>query len=189
LNGCLIGVLFICSFGYAQESREDSESWSGDYFTAREHPTSKTYLFNVDGGHTDVIPKWLRENRIDNVLLELRYILDRIPNHPRALQYLSLVARLTKNASFGNAYFQNAIKRFPQYAITHAQYGLYLVQFGQPDAGIELLKKSVEMDPELSLGYAWLARAYFQIGKPDLGRLAASRAKELGNKDDLVPEQ
>jgi predicted Zn-dependent protease len=97
-----------------------------------------------------------------------------------SLQQLSMLAQMTKNISLGVSYFERAIALFPQYALTHAQYGLFLVSTNNVDAGIEHLKQSVAMEPKLAAGYAGLAHAYVKKGDMTKAREAADKARELG---------
>lgn len=149
-----------------------------DYFTADHAPSS--YLKILESAHVAVIPNWISQGRMDNALGDIKYTLDRFPNHPISLQQLGLVAQMTKNIPLAVTYFERAIVLFPQYALTRAQYGLFLVAINYVDAGIERLKQSVEMEPKLPAGYAGLAHAYAKKGDSEQAREAAKKARELG---------
>jgi tetratricopeptide (TPR) repeat protein len=95
------------------------------------------------------------------------------------------VAKLTKNSALGISYYERAIKMFPRYAITYAQYGKYLTDFDQADAGIEKLMTAIEMDPKLAAAYVWIAGAYFKKGNKDLARESAEKARSLGYNGNL----
>jgi tetratricopeptide (TPR) repeat protein len=107
-----------------------------------------------------------RAGRFSNVLADLNYTLDKFPNHPKALLLLGSVARLIKSPALPIPYFEKAIQLYPQYALTHAQYGAYMTEIGSVEVGIGKLKKAIEIDPNLSLAHTWLAKAYSQKGKP-----------------------
>jgi predicted Zn-dependent protease len=77
-------------------------------------------------------------------------------------------------------YFEKAIALYPSHAITHAQYGRFLVTIGDLENGIQKLSYSVQMDPKLTAGYVWLTEAYEKKGDLQLTREARERAKELG---------
>ena len=168
----IIFLLFGHSSAYAQSPNFQ------DYFTADQGPAS--YLKILESAHVRTIPKWLNEGRMNNALGDIRYTLDRFPNHPVSLQQLSMVAQMTKNTALAVSYFERATTLFPQYALTQAQYGLFLVSVNNVDAGIEHLKKSVEMEPKLPAGYAGLAHAYAKKGDLEQAREAAKKARELG---------
>jgi predicted Zn-dependent protease len=111
--------------------------------------------------------------------------LDRFPNHPKALQYLSLVSKLTKNTDLAILYYQKALSQYPQYAMTHAQYGQYRLSIGDVNGAIESLKRAVEIEPKLVGGYVLLAQAYSKQGNSELAAEAAAQANELGYKGSL----
>ncbi len=151
-----------------------------DYFTANEFPEVKELLGLVDAYHTDKVAALIREGRLNSALGDLKYALDRFPNHPRALQLLNAVSRLTKDPSVAAIYYKKALSLYPQYAMTHAQYGAFLVEAGRVDLGIAKLKHAVEMEPKLAAAHAWLAQAYLKAGDAALARESADRARALG---------
>ena len=134
----------------------------------------------MESAHVRTIPDWIAKNRLDNAMGDIKYSLDRFPNHPVSLQQLSMVAQLTKNTVLAVNYFERAIALYPQYALTRAQYGLFLMSINKVDAGIEILKQSIEIEPKLAAGYAGLAHAYAKKGDLEPAREAARKARELG---------
>lgn len=174
-----VGLLFLASSGHAQSPSDAPR----DYFTADKSPGS--YLSLVESAHVSVISNWIAKGRLDNAMGDIRYTLDRFPNHPVSLQQLSMVSHMAKKTAIAVTYFERAIALFPQYAITRAQYGLFLVSINDVDGGIENLKRSVEMDPKLAMGYVGLARAYEKKGDLEHAREAAKKARELGFEGKL----
>jgi len=160
-----------------------------DYFTADQDPSIMRQLRNVDNYHTDKVMPSVRDGRMNVAIAELRYTLDNFPNHPQALMLMDLVGRLTKEPSLALPYYEKALKLYPQYALTHAQYGTYLVNIGQIEAGIAKLKQAIEIDPKLAVAHAWLAIAYSKNGAPELARQAAERAKGLGYRGKIPVEE
>lgn len=177
----LISALFWLPSAHAQVS--PNLQGDQDYFTADQSPTS--YLKILESAHVVVIPNWIKQGRMNNAISDIKYTLDRFPNHPVSLQQLSMVAQMTKNTTLAVSYFERAINLFPQYALTRAQYGLFLVSVNNLDAGIQHLKQSVEMEPKLPAGYAGLAHAYAKKGDSEQAREAAAKARELGFKGNL----
>jgi predicted Zn-dependent protease len=169
-------VMFVCSLAggllvstaYAQQ----------DYFTADK--CGNCYLTIMEGAHVRTIPDWIKKGRLDNAMGDVRYSLDRFPNHPVALQQLSMLAQLTKQTVVAVGYFERAITLFPQYALTRSQYGVFLLSIDRVDAGLASLKEAIAIEPTLSVGYAGLAHAYFKKGNIDEARAAAGKARELG---------
>jgi tetratricopeptide (TPR) repeat protein len=154
-----------------------------DYFTADK--SGGSYLSIVEKNHVRTIPDWIKMGRLNDAIGDIKYTLDRFPNHPVSLQQLSMVAQMTKNIALGASYFERAVALFPQYALTRAQYGLFLVSTNNIDAAIENLNQSIEMDPKLPAGYAGLAHAYAKKGNMEQARAAAQKARELGFKGKL----
>lgn len=152
-----------------------------DYFADHDFG-AKQYVQQVELGHMNKIPEWIRNGRMENALADCKYTLDRIPNHPKGLMLAQIVARLAKNPALAISYYQRAMKLYPQYALTRAQYGAYLVDQGNVKVGITELQKAVEQDPKLAFGHAQLAKAYLKTGDTELAREAAGRAKQLGYK-------
>jgi predicted Zn-dependent protease len=172
-------------FSYAQDVKAVPCAGVGpglDYFTVSD--SNKNYLALVTSAHTDKILDFIREGKMQAAINDVVYTLDRFPNHPKGLQLASAVAKIANTPSLASCYFERAVKLYPQYAITHAQYGAYLIGSGQLDGGISRLKQAVEIDPKLAAAYALLAKAYNQTGKSDLAREAADKARELGYKGD-----
>jgi predicted Zn-dependent protease len=169
---------FFSAIAQGQVAPQGSAQSFQDYFTADKAPTS--YLRILESAHVRTIPDWINKGRINNAIADIRYTLDRFPNHPVSLQQLSMVAQMTKNTALAVNYFERAINLFPQYALTHSQYGLFLVSVNNLDTGIQHLKQSVEMEPKLPAGYAGLAHAYAKKGDLERAREAAKNARELG---------
>jgi tetratricopeptide (TPR) repeat protein len=157
-----------------------------DYFTADQDGVGD-YMRIMTGAHIKTIPNWIKQGRISNAVADIRYSLDRFPNHPEALQLLPLVARLANNQALARTYFEKAVTQFPQYALTQAQYGLFLVSIGNLDDGIGRLNRSIEMDPKLAAGHAGLAHAYLKKGDIAKAREATDKARELGFTGRLPP--
>lgn len=196
----IVFFLIFCSLGHAQDIIDDIDSRATstanhNYFAARQSPELQALLRNIEDHHLIWSPNnpggtmaSIRAGRYDYALGDLRYILERFVNHPRALLLLGVVAKLSGTPSLPIPYYERALKLYPRYAMTHAQYGGYLVDIDRSDAGIAKLKKAIEMDADLALAYAWLAKAYAKKGNSALAREAAERAKQLGFSGTLQSE-
>jgi Tfp pilus assembly protein PilF len=165
---------------------QDLNQVENDYFDASKHRIVKQRLYNVERNH-------LNKGLIQNItsgnykyaLADINFALRYFPNHPTGLHLLTTVAALTKNRALPTPYFEKAIALYPSHAITHAQYGWFLVTMGDLENGLQKLKHAVEMDPKLTAGHAWLAHAYEKKGDLELARQAKERAKELGYNGKL----
>jgi tetratricopeptide (TPR) repeat protein len=104
------------------------------------------------------------EGNIEQALHELNYVLWVFPNHPRALFLLGMVARQVNQPMIPIAYYEKAIRLFPDRAYTYAQYGAYLVDVGEKTQGILQLQKALQMDPNLLPARAWLDKARRSVG-------------------------
>jgi Tfp pilus assembly protein PilF len=151
-----------------------------DYFAPATKQHEKAYHHFAQVNHLDKILPHLAADRVQYAIDELRYTLNAFPNHPRALMLVKPVENAAKRVVFGVAPFEHALSLYPQYAITHAQYGWYLVESNLLPAGIGKLKQAIEMDPKLVTAYVWLSRAYSKAGNSDLAREAAQQARDLG---------
>jgi tetratricopeptide (TPR) repeat protein len=122
------------------------------------------------------------------VLHHMNFILDRMPNHAKALMLIESIARITGNPSLPMSYYERALRSYPQHAFTHAQFGAYLVSIGSIEKGIAKIKRGLEIDPKLAVAYAWLSKAYYKSGNPELGRQAAEQARLLGYRTKKTGE-
>lgn len=176
-------ILFICSF-------EAYGAGPYDYFGSHDAAV-QFYMRQAEQHHIEKnnagksVYDNIRAGHYFAAIGDLQYVLERIPNHPLALQLVGTVSQLTKKTSLGIEYFENAIKLYPQHALTWAQYGLFLTTIGSVSEGIDRLTKSIEMDPKLAAGHAGLAHAYAKKGDMNKAREAAQKARELGFKGQL----
>lgn len=176
----LLGIVSIFIIFFSLSPYLPVEAGTGnDYFTT---PRNSELLYNVEKYHLSDENFFARykSRRYYYALQDLEFVLNYFPNHPKALMFMGSVAQLTKDSSLGVIYYEKAIRLYPQYALTHAQYGEYLVNIGLVKEGIERLKKAIEIDPKLAIAYKWLSKAYTKIGDLEMARRAAERAKELG---------
>jgi Tfp pilus assembly protein PilF len=121
----------------------------------------------------------LKEGQYKYALDELHIVLDYLPNHPKALFLLQVTAPLAKKPRDVIYRYERAIHLYPQHAITHAQFGLYLAGNQQVEKGIVYLKKAISLDPKNEKFQTWLANAYEKAGKKDLTKQADKKAKDL----------
>ncbi len=189
MYGRLLFIMLIASVGClgqaaAQETPSNGPELSSyhDYFEAAQMGMEGigAYMRVLESAHVNNVPGQISRGELNAALANIRYTLDRFPNHPRSLQQLSIVAQITKNTALGVSYFEKAVSEFPNYAITHAQFGLYLVSIGNMDGGLEQLNQSISIDPKLPAGYAGLAHAYAKKGDLRRAKEAAQKARELG---------
>lgn len=175
----ILSTLLLSGQAGADQDRK-FDGTAKDFFTASEDAETERYLTLVEHAHTDRVMLWVRQDLINNAFAECKYTLDRFPNHPRGLILLESVAKLMQAPTLPTTYYEKAIAEFPQYPVTRAQFGRYLVELGKIDEGIAKLKRAVEMDSKLKPAYVWLAEAYYKKGDYEQARQAAKKAKSLG---------
>jgi predicted Zn-dependent protease len=188
------GMRFLRSAAVAQSVIDDrgEGTVNHNYFAAAHNAQLKHLLNLVEKYHFKPCPHGpggvyedISKGRYDYVKGDLTYVLERFVNHPTALQLMTPVAKALKQFSWPIGRYENALKWYPNYAVTHAQYGSYLVETGSETAGIEKLEEAVKMDGKLIAGYVWLSKAYTKTGNMDSARQAADKARELGYKGQL----
>ncbi len=179
LGGVALFTLLLSSPAGADQDRK-FDGAATDFFTAGEDPETERYLTLVEHAHTDRVLLWVRQDQINNALAECKYTLDRFPNHPRGLILLESVSKLLQAPTLPTIYYEKALKEFPQYPLTYAQFGRYLIEIGSTDEGIVKLRRAIEMDPKLKPAYVWIAEGYYKKGDREQARLAARKARALG---------
>jgi predicted Zn-dependent protease len=197
-----LGILFaISSLAFAAESvsvpPEMRSTVNNDYYAASYDPWVKMILKSVEENHIATstyepggggVVRLIQIGKLDAAVSELKYVLERIVNHPMALHLLGQVARRANNPYLPVEFYERAIRLYPGYAFTHVQYGKYLMDIGNLNGGIAQFQKAVVLDPQLPSAYAALAQAYAKSGKHELARQATDKAKELGYKDKPIKE-
>ncbi len=159
-----------------------------DYYMDPNHgPPNSTLLHKVERHHMGQ-KEWddLAKGRYESALNDVRYTLRRFPNHPTALMMISIIAKMTDEQMMAVRYFDHALALYPQYALTHALYGKYLIDIGVFDASIKRLKRAIETDAKLGKAHGWLAEAYAKNGQAELALKAAKRAREVGYRGRIA---
>ncbi len=168
--------------------KNEYRSWvNQDYFTVENGtPDEREFINVVERPHLGPKTnprgfwKYFNAGRYMDSFVDLRYVLCVFPNHPRALQLLCVVSKLVNMPDIPVAYFEKAIKLFPNRAFTHAQYGAYLVDLGESTAGIMELEKALTLDPDLLQARAWLSKARRELGLPDTSAVTGAPALSAG---------
>ncbi len=195
----LISLLVISLFFVAPAYTEkDASGWHNrDYFrTTTDHKlknslnTVEKYHFCFQGQCADKTNFWEKFNagKYGSAIKELEYVLRIFPNHPRALNMMELMAKLTKSPALAVPWYEKALKSYPYYSIIHANYGNYLININRIDSGIEEVQQAIKINPKYAKAYIYLARAYREMGKSELAASNAEKAKELGFKGDIFKQ-
>ncbi len=188
MKTCVAILLFVLCSGIAATAQA-AKVPERDYFTAPgEDPLARNDLDLNDSYHTNFILDWIKKGRVDRALEDAKFVLNKWPNHPRCLILMEVIARVAHAPSLPIPYYEKAVKYYPQYAITHAQYGRYLVEIGQVSQGMAQLQQAIDIDPTMAAAHAWLSEAHHKQGNKDLARKAAAQARELGYQGELPEE-
>lgn len=157
--------------GVVQPGEGDGPRSGGnyDYFTAHLRPELAKYLSLVTARHaSERVWAVFREGQFAEPLGDCKYTLERFPNHPRGLHLIGEIAKAMNQASMAIPYYENALRLYPQYAFTHAQYGRYLIEIGAVPAGVSQLREALRIEPTQFQAKAWLSEALAR--HPDLAR-------------------
>ena len=180
----IVSLLFVfCAFLIAIYCFATQEVLNNDYFSKDrdEHLLSTVEAYHL----TSSFPDLYKAKEYGYAIGDMQFILRYFPNHPKALLLLCHVARLLKRPFLPIPYFNKAISLYPQYAITHIQYGEYLIRVDQIDIGIQQLNIGIRLDPKSGIAHALLAEAYNKKGNTELSKQEMQKARDLGFKDSL----
>ena len=182
MNKLFIVTVVVVVLGWAN-SAGGQRALNQDFFTAQQFPDTKHLLNLVDEYHTNkAMASLAKGTGVGYAIEDLKYTLDTFPNHPRALMLMGMAAKLASTPSLPLPYYEKAVRLFPQYAMTYAQYGNYQVEVGLVEQGIETLKRAIEIDRDFALAYEWLAKAYARAGDKEMEREMILKAKEIKGK-------
>ena len=164
-----------------------------DYYAAASDPFIAELIDLVDRGHVEKIlpnlrkalraPDNIKKGYYEQALREVEYTLERLVNHPKALMFVAIIANGLNQPNLPIKYYERALALYPQHAITHAQFGNFLIGIDQRKKGISELEKAIKINPRLSAGYFWLSNAYQKEGQLELAREFAAKARELGYEE------
>lgn len=117
---------------------------------------------------------------------DLDYTLRAIPNHPRALATLAMVALRDKQVKVPatkwpvECYFNRAIRFAPDDAAVRATYGTYLLALGKTDDAVGMFATAAEMAPEDPTINYNAGLAYFKKKEYAKSLVHAKKAYALG---------
>ncbi|HKQ19873.1 MAG TPA: hypothetical protein VJW75_09025 [Candidatus Eisenbacteria bacterium] len=132
-----------------------------DFYSTGTDPDARRYLGLAEEYHLTNTTFWDRYRAKDWVRArgELVFILRIVPNHPKVLYLLEAVGSEMEDVTYPIAYYERALRLYPQHPITRARYGRYLVRIGKREAGAAQLEQALAADPSLDAARGWLADA------------------------------
>jgi Tfp pilus assembly protein PilF len=178
------GIIVIALCANADSPRPTNQ----DYYAVAGSEELMKLLDLVDKFHTNKIFNAIMEKNYGQAKDDLDYTLHTFPNHPEALQLLILYARARGSGSFAKPYFERAVQLYPQYPMTHVIYGIFLTNFGILKEAVRELKMALEIEPNLTPAYVWLAKAYDKAGNTEEARKSAQKAVEMGYRGNLLDD-
>lgn len=139
-------------------------------------------LHNVEKYH---LPKARRQMQSEGTLhfamADVKFVLAYFPNHPKALQLVSEIARKQGAPKSADQYYVRALQLFGDSSMTELLYGLHLHRTGRVDQAIEAYHKAIELGPKNANAYYNLGLALLKQGKVDEAKEAAEHAYSLGH--------
>ena len=180
-----LGLFAIQSLGqtffetnYDQFKKPKVRKYTFDYYNRNQDSFIKNWLRDVESGHLSPnnFEQKFRSQWYSGALDELSYVLSFFPNHPKALMLWSTISGIINKPTLPLPYYHRALQHFPQHAITHFQYGIYLVSIDKVDEGITALKNAIKIDSDLAAAHAALAEAYYKNGEIEQAIKEAKKA-------------
>jgi predicted Zn-dependent protease len=194
---CVVALIILIATSVRSQDAIDDRgegTVNHNYFAAAQSKILYDLLRNIEINHIDRCPHQrfqggamqdIAQGKYNLAREDLIYMLERFVNHPRVLQIGMMLANVSRDRAWLFERFEYAIQWYPNYAMTHAQYGLFLVESGNLAAGIERLETATKMEPNLVAGHVWLSQAYSKKGNTDLAQQSAERARKLGYQGKL----
>jgi tetratricopeptide (TPR) repeat protein len=144
-----------------------------DYF--RRDDRANQLLFNIERFHLSEETFWTkyREHHFLEARADITFALRYFPNHPRALYLMEIAEKAMGKPEGAIPFYERALRLFPEYPFTRAQYGTYLVRIGARAAGIAELRAALAVDSTLIQARIALDQALSAPTDSGLGRSAS----------------
>jgi len=149
-----------------------------DYFD----PHSRQLLFNLKRNHLDPGLRELERKQLGEAQADVDFILRYVPNHVEGLALNEEIAKTRKLPEMALASYVTALQLYPGHAITHVQFGAFLLDLGRVDAAIDSLNAAVRLDRQLALAHSYLAKAYRRNGDTQKAAAEEAEAQKLSGR-------
>lgn len=160
----------VAETGYKNPMKLDLELFDGKTVpSSKDAPTPHDYYESkeerrkwAESYHMKPGIKRMNERNFTSAFSEFNFVLQYIPNHPGALSLMGDLTILMKRPELGDKYFKKAFELYPKTvrAESYKDYGRFLYLSGNNEGAIQALKKSLQMDPKLSLAHYYLGLTY-----------------------------
>lgn len=140
----------------------------------------------VESHHFNPDVERLVKGQTDEIGADIDFVLERMPNHPRALAAMvRLSTKQGTNRPKGakqtvDCYFERALGFQPDDSTVNTLAGAYLLGRGNVNGAIGQLKAAIALAPDDGIAHYNLGLAYFEKKDYDLALAEAKRARELG---------
>lgn len=148
-----------------------------DYFG----PKPAELLWAVESYHLQQGITKMNDGRLQYAFQDFEFILNRFPNHPKALALMVEVTNKMGKPGLAERYFAKAIELYPNTAYTYVVYGIHLQKTGKNAAAIDNYKKAIELSPVLPEAHYNLGLAYVTEKRYELANKEANEAYDLGH--------
>jgi tetratricopeptide (TPR) repeat protein len=187
LSLLVAAIILFSSAAYAADDIDHGETGTLNlnYFNPDNDPHITWLIGDVELNHLKLAIESMRHGWLQEAYKDLNFILIRFINHPQALAYMGMLGKMMNKSTLVLPYYEHALTVYPEFALTQAQFGNYLVEINRVDDGIARLKLAIEKDPKLVPANVWLAKAYAKKGNIELARQFENQAKALGYKGQL----
>ena len=159
-----------------------SESGVWDYYRAHLSTDSARALSNVEKHHLNEGITRMNSGGHRGALAEFTFILDRFPNHPRALALLSELCDVKWKdlRCESDVIFQRAIAINPRVSQTYVLDGLHHQRRGRRGDAIKAYHRALDINPRSANAHYNLALAYVDEKRFDLANLHGQASYALG---------
>jgi tetratricopeptide (TPR) repeat protein len=196
LPGLCNCMIWVAIFYFGMTAYAVGQTGNRDYYSS--DPEDRALLKTVHLNHLQPgISKMQKgegggAKNITGALADFEFILRYFPNDPEALNLASeLCTRYKAQKCPTDLWFQNAIARNPDAAMTYVVFGIHLQRVGRPDLAVASLRKAISLQPDSVNAHYNLGLAYFELKDYDQANREAQQSYALGAqlpglKDKLV---
>jgi tetratricopeptide (TPR) repeat protein len=115
-------------------------------------------------------------------------ILNAVPNHPPAVLLLATARRRSGNPVAALAVLEPLLRAQSKWAAAHFEHGLALAAAGRGDEAIHALRRTVDLKPEHTEAWRFLADHLLAIGDSEGGDAAYARHIQCSTRNPLLQQ-
>jgi tetratricopeptide (TPR) repeat protein len=115
-------------------------------------------------------------------------ILNAVPNHPSAVLLLATARRRSGNPAAALAVLEPLLRAQGKWAAAHFEHGLAFAAAGRGDEAIQALRRTVELKPEHTEAWRFLADHLMATGDPEGGDAAYARHIQCSTRNPLLQQ-